>query len=201
MSSALERAYRATAYRVWPGAGMEWVLRVGAPAPRALDTWLAAEKHTCWSLLTACNPESRRLSIAENRARQAALRRALTRLRWRFLPGENRADAANWPPEATFWIPGMKAATAGHLARAFGQNAFLWGAPGRKTQLLWTNGAARDMRARRVHAVEPVSRATRAMASRQRHYAFWRSHSARAATVGMQASGESARNSCSGCAP
>jgi len=135
--AALARAYRATAYCVHPNDTATWMLRADQPTPPELNVWLIAEQFFCWSLLTACNPAARRLPDAENAAQQADLSARLIREGWRSFPGENRADANDWPPEATFWIPGMSQSAATALARAYGQNAFLWGCLGQNAELVW----------------------------------------------------------------
>lgn len=141
---ALERAYQATTYRVSPTEKAAWVLRAGAPSPRELESWLIAERYSCWSLLSACNPASCRLSEAENTERQVDLRACLIRENWRFFSGENQADANDWPPEANFWIPGMRRDTAERLASVYGQNAFLWGCLGQNTELVWVKDIEGD---------------------------------------------------------
>ncbi|MDR1854710.1 MAG: DUF3293 domain-containing protein [Azoarcus sp.] len=133
----LERAYRATAYRVrLPGFANDLVLRPGV-RNRRLDAWLQAAGIHCWSLLTAHNPASRRLSAAQNRRRQQALHEELTAAGYRVLAGENHAAAGNWPVEATFFVPALTRAEAARLARRHGQNAFLWGRCGQAARLCW----------------------------------------------------------------
>jgi hypothetical protein len=134
-SPAMARAYRATAYRVFLPFG-EIVLRCGRKA-RRLDDWLEAEGLAHWCVLTAWNPGSRRLAAAENRRRQEALRQHLLARVYRLFPGENHADAKNWPIEETFFVPMLAQAAARELTRSYGQNAFLWGARGKAARLCW----------------------------------------------------------------
>ncbi|MDR3323628.1 MAG: DUF3293 domain-containing protein [Zoogloeaceae bacterium] len=131
----LEHAYRATAYHVRLPAG-ELVLRVDEPAPR-LDGWLAGEGVACWGVLTAWNPASKRLSVARNRPRQAALRHVLQEQGYRIFPGEHHSAGGDWPLEPTFFILSLPQNDALDLARRFGQNAFLWGERGGCPQLFW----------------------------------------------------------------
>jgi hypothetical protein len=122
---ALDQAYRATDYHVRLPVG-EIILRVGQAAP-FLDAWLARENLECWAILTAWNPGSVLRPAMKNRQSQEALRHLLRERGLRIFPGENRAQDGNWPPEATFFVPALAQDAALDLARAFGQNAVLWG--------------------------------------------------------------------------
>ncbi|MDR2688275.1 MAG: DUF3293 domain-containing protein [Azoarcus sp.] len=117
-------AYCATTYRVYLPLGMADI-RVGQKTPR-VDDWLRAEGLICWGLVTAWNPGSQRCSAVENLRAQDELRRLLLAQNHRFFPGENRADAGDWPVEPSFFIPALALRAAHELARRFGQNAFLW---------------------------------------------------------------------------
>ena len=134
-ASALAQAYRATDYCVFLPTG-ECVLRIGQAAP-ALDAWLEAIGAACWALLSACNPASRLRPACENAAAQAALQAHLQMLGYAVHPGENRAQAGDWPVEASFFVPGLPYAKARELAGAFGQNAFLWARTGQAPRLFW----------------------------------------------------------------
>jgi hypothetical protein len=131
----LARAYRATAYRVFLPVG-EIVLRCGRKTPR-LDGWLKTAGLVHWCVLTAWNPGLRQFGAAENRRRQERLRQQLLARGYRPFPGENRADAKDWPIEETLFVPMLPLAAAHELAKHYGQNAFLWGARGKAARLCW----------------------------------------------------------------
>lgn len=135
VDTELARAYHATDYCVFLPVG-ECVLHIAQAAP-ALDAWLQAAGADCWALLTACNPASVRRPARENAAAQAALQARLKALAYPFLPGENRARTGDWPVEASFFVAGLPYAIARELARAFGQNAFLWAPAGEAPRLCW----------------------------------------------------------------
>lgn len=130
----LERAYRATTYRVGSLA-----LRVDTPTPPALDALLEGRGLDEYAYLTAVNPRSRPLPDAENRRRMAALRAALDEDGWVYLLGEAVADAALWPPEPSLLVLGLPAARAVELARAFEQNALVVGRRGGAARLVFVD--------------------------------------------------------------
>ena len=134
-SRSLERAYRATVYRVRLPRG-ECVLRVGKRNPR-LDEWLKAQGFGCWSIITAWNPASRQLSARQNRRRQRVLHAQLLIGGCQFFAAENRAVDGNWPVEPSFFVPALPPGEAARLAKQLGQNAFLWGVPGKAARLCW----------------------------------------------------------------
>ena len=127
----LERAYRATTYRV----GARLALRVGEPNA-VLDLLLSERGLDEWAYLTAHNPASVVLAPGENRARQEAL---LGRVAgYPLLLGEAVADAGDWPPEPSALVLGIRREDALALAREFGQSAILCGRRGGAPALAWT---------------------------------------------------------------
>lgn len=142
---ALQAAYGATAYRVWlPAGGLGEVveLRVGQACP-ALSRHLAGQPGG-WMVITASNPGSRRLSAAENRARQEALAGLLRSLNLPFLAAENVADDGLWPVEPGFFVaaPVLDRELARALGQRWGQLAVLYGdGPDGAAELLWCGEA------------------------------------------------------------
>lgn len=126
---ALERAYRATSYRVGGSA-----LRVGEPHPW-LDALLAARGLDEYVWITAANPEGARLDDAGNRRRLHDLAGRLSR--FRLLPGVGVADAGDWPDEPALLALGLGREEGLALARAFGQRAILHGRRGGAAELAW----------------------------------------------------------------
>jgi hypothetical protein len=113
----------------------EYVLRVGEASP-GLDAWLSRRRVASWAVLTAWNPQSRHSSRAANLRAQSRLRAMLRRAGFgKWYRGENLADRADWPPEATFFVPALTPGQASAFARAFRQNAFLWGRRGEAARL------------------------------------------------------------------
>ena len=141
--AALDAAYRAAIYRADLPAGHTRI-RVGDPTP-ALDRLLAETGHATWTLLTAHNPYSNRLTPAENAARHAELADALAATGLTQFPGEGAANPdgpdwpADWPPETSVLILGLPEPDALSLARRFGQNALLRGRLAGPADLVWTD--------------------------------------------------------------
>jgi len=92
-----------------------------------------------WVVITADNPGSRLLSVAENRPRQQELSELLASLGLRCWPAENLAMAGDWPPENGFFAMGspLDRRRAKALGRQMGQNAVLFGTATGAAELLW----------------------------------------------------------------
>jgi hypothetical protein len=126
----LEKAYRATAYRV---AGLP-DLRIGTASP-ALDQLLRRHAADSWAYLTAYNPGSELRPTAENEVRLRELRTALTHSGFVFLDGEG--VGSGWPAEPSFLVIGITLADAVQLGRRFGQAAVVVGELGTSARLIW----------------------------------------------------------------
>ncbi len=121
-ASALAQAYRAAHYRIETVPPI--ILRIGQAHPA-----LAAPFPQGGVFLTACNPRSRRLRPAANARRMRALRRAVERLGYAWLPGLGLDPHGLWPDEPSLWIPGLSLEKGLRLAHRFGQNALVWCGP------------------------------------------------------------------------
>ncbi len=131
-------AYRATRYRVFPGHAQAPIdLRIDQ-ASAAMDAWLRARGARSGTLISACNPRSVALPPAENARRtrdfEALLRRQFRR--WRHATG--LPDAADWSPEAGFFILDLPWAQALRLANQFEQYALVQHRLGRVSELVFT---------------------------------------------------------------
>jgi hypothetical protein len=116
-SAALRVAYEATAYVVcWRGQAA--VLRIGGRPPPL--PWGACGQAV---FVTACNPLGRLRPAASNRRAERLLRVELARAGWRMLAGEGRANAGDWPTEASVLVFGMRRLGAAALGRRWRQNA------------------------------------------------------------------------------
>lgn len=80
----------------------------------------------CSAFITACNPRSQQVDVAENAQQQALLRRELEVRNLHFLQGEGKHPSNEWPGEASFLVFGLPRPEAGELAQRFRQDAFLW---------------------------------------------------------------------------
>ena len=126
-------AYRAAHYRI---TDLAVTLRIDALHPE-LDKWLLEHDYTQWSFLTAVNPRSRLLPAEENAARQAALQNRLRTAGYRLFPAQATDPAHEWPPEPSFWVPGLRRNEAVVIARHFEQHAFVHGAYQQFASLIW----------------------------------------------------------------
>ncbi len=131
----LEAAYRATTYRIHAPQG-DIDLRIGGASP-ALDALLREMGADCWAIISAWNPGSKMQGAATNAAAQACLQEWLSGEGYRWLPGENCADAGGWPAEPTCFVFGISEAAARNGGSRFGQNAVLAGGAGTAPELVW----------------------------------------------------------------
>lgn len=139
-NSALDAAYRATAYRVETPAGY-FELRVAEPLPPAFADWLNAQGFSFWGVVTAYNPASQFYPDTVNRQASIALFEAAKNAGWRCFPACNFADAGDWPLEPGWLLLG-RAGERGEadlcaLACRFSQAAVLCAATGELPRLRW----------------------------------------------------------------
>jgi hypothetical protein len=135
VNPALDRAYRATSYRVVLGARHVDV-RIGQPWIAVQGLLLAGERSA--AILTAFNPGSRVLHNHENAARHEQLCLAIRAAGLRSLPTVHIADDGEWLPEHGLLLPGLDAEQALRWAARFEQAAIVYLPPGQPAQLRWT---------------------------------------------------------------
>ena len=140
-AASLDRAYRATLYRVrLPGA--ELTLRIGihdAAAARRLALRGGCRRH--WALVTPCNPHSRRLMDWQNRLRHAGMEAGLQASGLVHYPSLHGDPAGRWPDEPGFLLVDPPRGLARALGRQYGQNAIVVGRLGDAPQLLYLGSA------------------------------------------------------------
>ncbi len=133
--TVLEDLYRKAAY--WIEQPEPLLLTIDTPEP-LLDGLLERLAVAHAAILTASNPGSRLLSLAEN---ERAHRRLLDRLPGRgrdSLPVRATDPGGLWPDEIGLLVPGITLDLARRLAREFGQNAFVWCHLRQPPRLVWT---------------------------------------------------------------
>lgn len=115
-------AYRRTHYRVH--ADTPFVLHVDefSTALLALHIQFGVR---CSAYITACNPQGRERSAAENEAAQKALAGDLNALGISFIPGIGEPDSGDWTGEPSYLVLGLDEAAARRLGRRYEQNAIL----------------------------------------------------------------------------
>jgi Protein of unknown function (DUF3293) len=129
----LRDAYLATRYVVMLD-GRELALKIGEPSPE-LDRIMTARAVTMAAFVTAWNPCSERLPVAENLARSEALAAAVRDTGLETLPVVAGADDPDWT-EHGLLILGADATLASRLGRRFAQNAVVTVARGEAPQLV-----------------------------------------------------------------
>jgi len=134
-SAALDAAFRATTYCVTTPQGL-FGLRIGQADP-AFDNFLRGQKADCWTIISAVNPGALLFSDEQNRLRQEHLRERVSALGYRFFATLNRADAADWPPEASLLVLQVPEAQARVLADEFSQLAVVCADTGGAPRLVW----------------------------------------------------------------
>ena len=118
MPEGLVQAYRNTRFEVRGPLGT-FVLYVGQRSPELLALY-AAYGVCSAAHLTAFNPGSRRLSDAQNKARQRCME---AQLQARGYP------AGEWPSEDSVLALGIDQPAAGAIGREYGQHAIVWCGP------------------------------------------------------------------------
>lgn len=105
------------------------MLRVGERS-LPVDALLDAIHATCWAYVTPVNPHARPLRPAENVRRLAEFESRLARDGLVAFPGVALGLRGDFPPEASFFLPGLAEDRAIALGTAFEQVAVLVGTRG-----------------------------------------------------------------------
>lgn len=119
----LIQAYKETDYRIDSTA--PFIMKVGM-ASQPLRQLYTHYRSDCAAYITACNPFGRRLSEADNTARQAALSSELTGRGLEFISGVGLDSKGRWPGEASFLVLGLSLEATRALASKYEQNAVIW---------------------------------------------------------------------------
>jgi hypothetical protein len=137
---AIHDAYRRTSYRATLDGGSRVEIRIGEICA-ALDAELRARGAVRWAFVTASNPHAEALSDSENAARHAELIHALAGYPCFEGEGEGAGDDPNWAPERSLLALGISEEEASRIARCFGQEAIVVGAPGQPARLVFCGKA------------------------------------------------------------
>lgn len=134
-TTELERAYRATTYRVFlPGGVCD--LRIGQVSD-TLRCWLEAGGYQHFAILTAFNPGSLPEEASVNLAHQSQLECELLEANYEPFAGQNLPDNADAPIEESCLVPDLAPEDACALAADYGQNALVCGGIDGLPHLLW----------------------------------------------------------------
>jgi len=101
-----------------------------------LDNFLLQNKERQWVFITAWNPASQSLPLAENRERQNKLIEQIGQLQKPFFYGRGEALDGGWEAEESLFVLGLSISAGIALARAFRQNAIVAGSVGKPAALV-----------------------------------------------------------------
>lgn len=133
LSPGLIAAYRQTIYRVHGPANLDkWIGHRNAGTERLMRRYRVRTA----AVLTAENPGSRQQAPLVNRIRMRRLDAALKAAGLKWLASSAIDLQGLWPAESGRFVLGATIADSLGLAKRFDQNAFLWIAIGRPTQLV-----------------------------------------------------------------
>lgn len=127
-------AYVRTIYQVAEPPGFSF--QIGVEMPVVAENWLGRAGCRYWAFVTAWNPFSQPLPLAENRERNRQLAGDLAQAGWRRYSGLGIGPDKNWLPEESFWVLNMPPEQAIRLGKKFDQNALVWWEAG-KPVALW----------------------------------------------------------------
>lgn len=133
--SNLEDIYSKAVYTVISG-GTEIRFRVGEKSTQ-IDTLLEENSARIFAFITAFNPFSKLLPVAENKMRQTELLKILRAANLRFLAGYGTNEEETWKREESVFIFDISQENALRLGRQFQQNAIVFGKKNKKSLLLW----------------------------------------------------------------
>ena len=132
--AALIQAYIATDYQVYPTTNDTLHIRINQHN-KALDKFL--QGHQSWAYITAWNPNSKPLPIAENIQRNQSFVATLKKQDLIYYLGKGIPDQGDWIPEESFLIVDLSKEAALKLGQTYGQKAIIWGQVDAKANLLF----------------------------------------------------------------
>jgi len=121
---SLVKAYRKTAYCSFID-GQTLELEVGKVCNN-LAILLKERNVSTASFLTACNPFSKLLTLAENMKLQSQLIDDVKNLGLDYFDGEGRDPDGKWQPEKSILVLGISQQQSEILVDRYSQNAFVW---------------------------------------------------------------------------
>lgn len=134
METEIVAAYRATFYVAY-GTHQETIIRIGS---RSLETdrLLAKMRVRSGAFITGWNPYSSPLNERRNEQWDRLLKRYLCMHSIRYIEGEGRDSAGDWPPERSVLAFGVSYVAASSIGRRFRQNAIVYVASGQPAELV-----------------------------------------------------------------
>ena len=131
----LVMAYRETEFVLDIGVE-ECVVRIPSGVPKSLTKFLKSQKAKTWSIISAYNPYSRKLSTDENQRRESLLQQLMAVSQCKFYPAVGRSVAGDWQ-EPSLLVLDLSYDMARAIGTAFGQNAVVFGERGAVVEMIF----------------------------------------------------------------
>jgi hypothetical protein len=123
ISAQLVEAYVAAEYEVHTTPA--FVMHIGYFSRQLKALYVASHANSA-AFITAFNPTSEALDVAENLARNELLAQYLAKLQFDYVDGAGKSVGDAGSGELSFLVLGIDQITATELADQFGQNAIVW---------------------------------------------------------------------------
>lgn len=133
----LVESYRSTTFRVFLNNDAVFFDLKISQINKNFDEWCQGLHINSWSIITAENPISRKLSRSENQKKTILLRQAIVDLHFDFMTAIGIPADEKWEAENSFFIPNITADEAKTLGSRFQQNAVVFGGPFDAPNLIW----------------------------------------------------------------
>ena len=117
----LKQHYLNTTYSVFI-EDKQYDIKIEQALPQKINRLISKDKTA--AILTAWNPRSQKLSEAENKTRNSALRSQLKE--YTIFNALGQGCDASWPAEESFLVIGISKEQAELVAVEFEQNAYIW---------------------------------------------------------------------------
>ncbi len=124
IASNLITSYRRTHYRV--GTDCNSISLHIDQYSESLAKLLTASKQSCAAIVSAYNPYSQLASNEKNLAVHEQLRNLLQHRAYPIIESLNIDPIDQWPPEKSFFVPGLDLNTSRSIGQRFNQNAIVW---------------------------------------------------------------------------
>jgi hypothetical protein len=118
------RAYLATSYRLRDGE-TDIVLEIGRRSDE-VAALLQSRGVSCGAFITAYNPRGTIQSQSANDRAHADLATAITKRGLQAIEGSGSEDGSAWPPEPSYFVPGLDLEAGRNLGTQFAQDAIVW---------------------------------------------------------------------------
>lgn len=128
-------SYSATAYIVH-FEDHDYTIRIGDDCEE-LDELMIQHEVGTWTVITAYNPLSEKLSAKENAKRNEKLNIELGLLGLQTYPTTSISDAKDWPDEKGFLVLGLNLEEASRMGLERDQHAIVFGRFNKPAQLVW----------------------------------------------------------------